>query len=145
MKMSYCIQRLWDAKNMCQSKTILQVKKRWTAKHGKAPTDEDAERIYQKVIFFIRTIFIILLSSPQSWLCCKAIHIYGLYGHKYIYGNLLVWHFCNYQQNPLSSPWQRPSTCFPPTRSWSAAFPRWRLVTITLTLTTKIWTIVLCF
>ena len=30
-----------------------QVKKRWTDKHGKAPTNDDAERIYLKVKFYI--------------------------------------------------------------------------------------------
>ena len=52
-----------------------QVKKRWTDKHGKAPTNDDAERIYLKVKFYITrcTSSSWLSSSTSTFLfCCQS-------------------------------------------------------------------------
>ena len=85
-----------------------QVKKRWTDKHGKAPTNDDAERIYLKVKFnrtrwsiIIVTIFFNINISPSlSIIIIKIIIVI----------KIIIFIKC-------FSHWRRPSTCFPPTRS----------------------------
>ena len=90
------------------------MKKRWTDKRGKAPTDDDAERIYLKVISVALSKAPSSPPSPPSWTwswSSPPLHHHHEHEH----------------QNCISSHWRRPLTCFPPTRSWSAAFLRFDL------------------